>query len=70
MKIEIKALDTYVLAVAKEDYFGNDWSAYIAKVPGKQHDAEYQEVLAHGTKIEKAIAEAMFPRWKNKLYRE
>ncbi len=37
------------------------WSAYVAPVPGRNHDNEWKEVLRTGSKLLEAIARAIFP---------
>jgi len=65
-KIEYRALDSKVLAVAVEGAIG-DWSAYVGAVNGKDHDEEYEGVSRNGSKLSKAVAEALFPDWAEKL---
>lgn len=55
------ALASRVLAVAKQGGRGDDWSAYIDAVDGKDHDQEWQKVVTHGTKLFYAYAKVMFP---------
>jgi len=62
MKKEYKALAPKVLAVAVEGSI-KDWSAYIGTVKGNNHDSEAEEVARHGTKIQKEIAEFLFPNF-------
>jgi hypothetical protein len=55
-----RALDSRILVAAKTRVEGT-WAAYIAPVPGEDHDAEYREVLKTGTKLEQEIAVVIFP---------
>jgi len=66
-----KALDRTVLAVAVEGY-GQLWTAYIGSVPGKNHDKEWREVRANGSKLDKKLAELLFPSFRDSglAYRE
>lgn len=58
------ALDSKVLVVAScQD--GREWSAYIGAVEGKKHDDEWYEVLRHGSKLPRRIAEILFPDFAN-----
>ena len=38
-----------------------DWSAYIDAVEGKNHDEEFMEVAANGSKLNYQIAKFLFP---------
>ena len=60
-QIEVVALAHDILAVARTRAEGT-WAAYIAPVPGWNHDNEYQAVLDHGTKLDANVAEAIFRR--------
>ena len=64
-KVERKALDSKVIAVASEGY-NNDWTAYIGAVEGKNHEDEWEGVLHNGTKLPQAIAEILFPEFATK----
>lgn len=64
---EYRALDSKVLVVAVEGDVG-DWAAYIGAVPGNNHFKEIEIVASHGTKLDKEIAELIFPNWA-KSYR-
>ncbi len=44
------------------------WAAYIGPVPGMNHDNEYQAVLDHGSKLDEAVARAIFPSFKGVPY--
>lgn len=61
------ALAYNVLAVATTRREGK-WSAYIASVPGQNHDDEWEEVVRQGVKLPKGIAEAIFPTFKDVPY--
>ena len=54
------ALHSQILAVAKTRVEGA-WAAYIAPVPGMNHDNEYQEVLRSGNKLLEEVARCLFP---------
>lgn len=60
---EYRALDCRVLAVAVK---GNvdDWAAYIGAVAGENHEEEWKNVAAHGTKLSQEVAELLFPNWE------
>ena len=62
-KREYRVLDTKVIAVAAQGGRGDDWSAYIGAVAGKNHDSEWKKVLEEGSKLNQKIAEALFPLW-------
>jgi len=70
-KMEYRALDSKVLAVAVEGYV-SDWSAYIGAVRGDNHDKEYLDVAEHGNKLPEKIARAIFPYepWKSLVWRD
>ena len=60
-----------VIVVASQGGQETDWAAYIGAVKGDDHATEWQEVLKHGTKLRKDIAEVIFPWWaKNYTWRE
>ena len=59
----VQALDRKVLVVALEGEV-NDWSAYIGAVEGNNHSQEWQEVARTGTKLDREIAEILFPYFK------
>jgi hypothetical protein len=59
-------LDRRVIAVAKEGYAG-DWAAYIGAVAGENHEQEWQEVMKHGNKLRKEVAEVLFPNFASKF---
>jgi len=64
-----KALDQRVIVVAIEGH-ANDWAAYIGAVAGKNHQEEWKEVLAQGSKLSRELAEFLFPEFKDLQYRE
>ena len=68
-KIDYIALDSRVLAVAKEGAIG-DWAAYIGAVLGKNHEREAEEVAGRGSKLPKKVAELLFPNWASKDWRD
>lgn len=56
-----RALSTKVLVVAVVDKTLNEWTAYIDAVEGFSHKNEFMEVAKRGSKIDKKIAEIIFP---------
>lgn len=50
-----------VMAVAVYDEKVGDWAAYVDAVPGHRHEEEWQEVVDHGLKLPKRVAEVLFP---------
>lgn len=58
--VRVVALDRTVLAVARTRVEGA-WGAYIAAVPGLNHDDEFDAVLREGGKLHEPIAMAIFP---------
>ena len=60
VRIEYKALDHKVLAVALEGS-AKDWTAYIGAVAGESHRLEMEEVRRHGSKLPFYIASFLFP---------
>jgi hypothetical protein len=69
-RLEYRALDTKVLAVAVEGAVG-DWACYIGAVKGWNHHKEMKDVAAHGNKQSEELARLMFSRepWKSLRYR-
>ena len=67
--IDYKALDTHVLVVAVEGEI-HDWTAYIGAVNGQRHVEEVESVAAHGTKLPKHLALAIFPALKSLSWRD
>ena len=64
--IRINALARDVLAVAEVSVDG--WRAYIAPVPGKNHQEEAKAVLQNGVKLTESIARVIFPSFAEKKY--
>ncbi len=63
-----KAMASRVLAVVvKGDV--DDWAAYIAAVPGKDHEQEKTYVAGSGDKLDKRIAADLFPALDIAKYR-
>ena len=62
-----RALATKVLAAANTRVEGT-WSAYIAAVPGEDHNREEPYVLAHGVKLLEPIARILFPEFDDLPY--
>ena len=57
-----------VLAVAERR--GNDeWAAYVAAVPGNDHDAEEDAVVKAGCPLMQAVAAGLFPQFAHLRYR-
>ncbi len=56
-----------VLAVAKTRIEGT-WKAYIAVVPGMDHDLEETEVLRNGAPLGESIASVLFPQFEDVPY--
>ena len=69
-RLECRALDTKVLAVAVEGHVG-DWACYIGAVRGWNHSEEMKDVAKHGNKQQEELARLMFSRepWKSLRYR-
>lgn len=65
--VSIHALSRCVLCVAHTRIEGT-WCAYCDVVPGLDHDNEFQDVLEHGDKLSKRIAEVIFPKFKDIPY--
>ena len=59
-RVDWRILSSKVIAVAQKGY-RDDWAAYIDAVPGINHKEEILGVLEHGTKLDKKLAEALFP---------
>ena len=66
-EIHITALHHNVLVVATTRAEGA-WCAYCGVVAGKNHDNEWQEVLDHGGKLSKKVAQAIFPGFAHLPY--
>ena len=64
--VKRRAFSPRVLVVSTTRIEGA-WCAYIGAVPGKNHDAEQEEVLLRGSKLPEAVAKAMFP-WQTLPY--
>lgn len=56
-----RALARRVMAVAVFDREVGDWAAYIDAIPGNDHSEEWGEVVDHGVKLSKELAEVLFP---------
>lgn len=61
--VDYRALDRKVLCVAVKRAEGT-WCAYIAAVPGEDHEGELHEVKAYGNKLPESIALEVFPQFK------
>lgn len=57
-----------VVAVDRSHEHPDLWCAYIKDVPGDRHTDEIQEAAAHGDKLPRDIAEAIFPSFKGRPY--
>ena len=44
------------------------WKAYVAPVPGKNHDDEWQEVLRTGSPVWEPVARIYFPQFASIPY--
>jgi hypothetical protein len=58
--VRVKTLGRRVVAVATLGAVG-DWSAYVDAVPGKNHEAEADDVAGRGDKLPQDLAEFLFP---------
>jgi len=67
-KVQWIALDSKVIVVAVEGEV-EDWAAYIGAVSGNNHAGEWREVARNGTKIDRRIAEILFPDFKHFKWR-
>lgn len=68
---EYKVLDIHVLVVAAQGGARYDWACYAGAVKGENHDEEWQDVLDHGSKLHRKLAEFLFPEFAKKFeYRE
>jgi len=65
--IRMHALAMKVLVVAKTRVEGT-WAAYCDAVPGYDHNAEYDAVLANGDKLMEEIARVLFPMFDDIPY--
>lgn len=63
-----RALARRVLAVAVSGSIG-DWSAYIDAVPGAKHSDEMAQVARTGVKLDRKLAELIFPGLDIKKFR-
>lgn len=66
-EIDWLALHREVLVVAKANKDAGDWKAYIASVPGQNHDEEWRDALANGDPLPQDLAEFMFPNIKGRF---
>ena len=66
-EIDYLALHREVLVVAKANKDAGDWKAYIAPVPGQNHDEEWLEVFERGSPITQDLAEFLFPEFKERF---
>ena len=48
----------------------NDWAAYMAPVFGVSYDADIERVTKRGRKIDRNLAEFLFPEWKTLSWRD
>jgi hypothetical protein len=62
-----RVLGSRVLAVA-QTRVECAWAAYVDAVPGYNHQAEEQAVLAHGDKLQEGVARALFPNFDDVPY--
>ena len=62
------ALDTRVLAVMVSCPSQKVWTAYIGEVDGQSHQREFHAVALFGTRLDEAIAKAIFPNHPDFVY--
>jgi hypothetical protein len=62
-----RALHRQVLAVAVKRTEGT-WKAYIAPVPGENHENEVAPVVSNGVPLMEDVARAIFPYLKDVPY--
>lgn len=65
--IEVRVLKREILVVATFT-FGRNWKAYIGIVPGRNHDEEWEQVLATGDTLDEKIARFLFPNFSKHPY--
>ena len=58
----IKILDTHVIVVASINKRVNEWSVYIGSIE-YDFNKEWKNIANNGTKIDKRIAELLFPMY-------
>ncbi len=58
----IKILDSHVIVVASINKLAGDWSVYIGSINNDVNN-EWKEVANNGSKIDKRIAELLFPMY-------
>ena len=58
--IRIYPMHSRVLVVARSR-IEFAWAAYCGPVPGHNHEAEYPDVLDHGSKVDEDVARVLFP---------
>jgi len=61
MIVSWKPLSSKVIVVAVANPEVGDWAAYIDAVDGRCHKDEIDEVARTGTKLNRQVAELMFP---------
>ncbi len=61
--LDYYTLDSKVLCVAVAHEPMDDWSAYIGAVEGKNHEQEFKEVKAEGSKLRYDLAKILFPEF-------
>jgi hypothetical protein len=66
-EIDYRALHYKVLIVAKANKDVGDWKAYIAPVPGQNHDEEWRDALADGSPLTRDLGEFLFPHFAEKF---
>lgn len=64
--LDYYTLDSKVLVVAVAHEPIDDWSAYIGGVAGKNHEQEFKQVKAEGSKLRYDLAKILFPSFAKK----
>lgn len=65
--VQYRALHHKILVLAKANTDTGDWKAYIAPVPGEDHEKEWPEVFERGSPILQDLAEFLFPEFAKKF---
>ena len=66
--LNIKVLAVAVIEMSKDNEVF-DWAVYVKDVPGYDHEAEKENVAEIGSKINKRVAQALFPNLDIEKYR-
>ena len=59
-----KPLASKVIICASVNIAVGDWTVYIDAVPGKNNMNEWKEVARNGTKVDQAVGEYYFAKYK------